>query len=592
MPDPNVEAQSAQDTSKAQIPLNLVRTISSASRRDNVNKADIEKQLDLEKADHAGDISGGSSSRTSHDGIEHQQDDSSGSKTIVSFSRNDPLNPYCWPFSKKLYVTLTGILMVLNSTIGSSIATGASSQTSEHFNVTNQTQLVLPTSMYLVGYVLGPLFFSPLSETYGRKIVMISTFVIYTAFTLGCALAPSWAGLVVMRMLVGVGASTPVSVIGGIYSDIYGTPKARGRAMALFMGATTWGPILGPVFSGFIAVVSWRWVYWLQLIIAGVTWPVLLMVPETYGPVVLKAKAKKMRKEGNGNAYAPVELEKRDMHELLVVILTRPVRMFLFEGIVLCSCLYTALVYAIFYSMSIDYSRPGLKRLTSHLVFLQAYPIIFTGVYNFNAGEQGLAFLPIGIGSIISCGIYLAWDAYLDRARMQDPPPKWYGKEEYRRVPLACLGAPLLSISMFWLGWTAKASIHWIVPVLAAIPFGIAYLLIFMALLNYLVDAYEIFSASAMAAASCSRSLFAVILPFAARPMYERLGIAWACSLLGFVSLALGVIPFMFLKYGDKIRANSKFCRELAAKKMEQEKATEARFAEEDARAMEEGKNS
>jgi hypothetical protein len=224
-------------------------------------------------------------------------------------------------------------------------------------------------------------------------------------------------------------------------------------------------------------------------------------------------------------------------------------------------------------------------------VFLQAYPIIFTGVYGFNAGEQGLAFLPIGIGSIISCCIYLGWDAYLDRAREKDPPPSWYGKEEYRRVPLACLGAPLLSVSMFWLGWTARESIHWIVPILAAIPFGVAYLLIFMSLLNYLVDAYEIFSASAMAAASCSRSLFAVILPFAARPMYESLGIAWACSLLGFVSLALGVIPFMFLKYGDVIRANSKFCRELAKKKAEQDQATEERFAAEDAEAMEAGKS-
>jgi hypothetical protein len=88
-----------------------------------------------------------------------------------------------------------------------------------------------------------------------------------------------------------------------------------------------------------------------------------------------------------------------------------------------------------------------------------------------------------------------------------------------------------------------------------------------MALLNYIVDAYEIFSASAMAAASCSRSVLAVALPFATAPMYERLGVGWACGLLGFVSLLLGVIPFMFLRYGAAIRKNSEFCQELAAKK-------------------------
>jgi len=572
MPNSERGTPLSQLNSRSQIPIDLVRTISSTSTRDAVNKADIDKQLDLEKADNSHDISEESSSRTSRDDTQITASDLNAGKTVVSFTRNDPLNPYCWPLSKKIYVTVTGIVLVLNSTIGSSIATGASSQTAEQFGITNQAQLVLPTSIYLIGYVVAPLVFSPLSEQYGRKIVMISTFVLYTAFTLGCALAPSWSGLIIMRLLAGVGASTPISVIGGIYADIYATPKARGRAMALFMGATTWGPLLGPVASGYIAVVSWRWVYWLQLIIAGVTWPFVLMMPETYGPVVLKGKAKKMRKEGKDNAFAPIELEEKDIRELLVVVLTRPIRMFLFEMIVLCSCLYTALVYAIFY------------------MFLQAYPIIFTGVYGFNAGERGLAFLPIGVGSIISCCVFLLWDVYLDRTRNKVPQPAWYGKEEYRRVPLACLGAPLLSISMFWLGWTARPSIHWIVPVLAAIPFGIAYLLIFMALLNYLVDAYEIFSASATAAASCSRSLFAVVLPFAARPMYERLGIAWACSLLGFISLVLGVIPFFFLKYGDQIRARSKFCKELARKKIETDQATEKRFAEEDAQKLEAAK--
>lgn len=97
------------------------------------------------------------------------------------------------------------------------------------------------------------------------------------------------------------------------------------------------------------------------------------------------------------------------------------------------------------------------------------------------------------------------------------------------------------------------------------------FLLLFMSLLNYLVDAYEIFAASAMAAASCSRSSFGTILPFAAKPMYNRLGVAWACSTLGFLSLAMCMIPFAFIKYGDRIRANSKFCQYLKQKKQEDE---------------------
>lgn len=91
-------------------------------------------------------------------------------------------------------------------------------------------------------------------------------------------------------------------------------------------------------------------------------------------------------------------------------------------------------------------------------------------------------------------------------------------------------------ISLFWLGWTAHPSVPWIVPVLSALPFGVGFLLIFMALINYVVDAYEVFAASAMGATSASRSIFGVVLPFAAKPMYSTLGVNWACTLLGILS--------------------------------------------------------
>lgn len=126
-------------------------------------------------------------------------------------------------------------------------------------------------------------------------------------------------------------------------------------------------------------------------------------------------------------------------------------------------------------------------------------------------------------------------------------------------------------ISLFWLGWGATPEVHWIVPTLAALPFGVGFLLIFMALINYVMDAYEIYAASAMAAASASRSAFGVVLPFAAAPMYERLGIAWACTLLGILSAFMSVIPFVFIRYGSKIRAHSKFCQEIRQKRAQNE---------------------
>jgi hypothetical protein len=98
------------------------------------------------------------------------------------------------------------------------------------------------------------------------------------------------------------------------------------------------------------------------------------------------------------------------------------------------------------------------------------------------------------------------------------------------------------------------------------------FLLIFMAMLNYLTDAYETFAASAQGIASTCRSVFGALLPLASKSMFNALGIHWACSLLAFLSLGMAIIPFAFIKYGDRIRANSKFCQELKALKAQEQK--------------------
>lgn len=388
----------------------------------------LETSVDFDKQDDADKVvtSRDTSSSTSPCPSEHITE--MDGRTVVSFDEDDKANPYNWPIPKKLYVVIVGIMMVMNSTIGSALPSGASGVVAKDFHVESEELLVLPVSIYLIGYILGPMIFAPLSESYGRKTIMICTFVLFTAFVMASALSPNFAALVIFRLFAGIGASTPVSVIGGIYADLYNTARARGFAMSAFMAGTAWGPLGGPLISGFVSVnVSWQWVYWIELIIAGCTWPFLLTMPETYGPAILKKRAKKLRKEtGDPNIFAPSELEKQDLWELVAVVLTRPIRMFLFEAIVLFTCLYLALAYGIFY------------------IFFQAYDPIFSGIYGFTPGQVGLAFLPIGVGSVIATAIYLWWDWFLARTLQKSNPPTWSQKEEVVRLPLACLGGPLI----------------------------------------------------------------------------------------------------------------------------------------------------
>ncbi|KAF2756883.1 MFS general substrate transporter [Pseudovirgaria hyperparasitica] len=468
------------------------------------------------------------------------------SKHVISFADDSPEEPNNWSRFWKLYSIATSIMTVLNSTVASSLGSGVSHQLSEHFAITNEEELVLPTSVYIFGYVLGSIVSGPVSEQYGRKITMIGAFFIFTVFSIGCTFAPNWPAFIIFRFFIGCAGACPISVVSGICADVYHNPKSRGRALALYMVATCWGPTLGPVFSGYLATVSWRWPWGLGALIAGATWPFLLVYKETYSPVLLRWKAARLRKEKNDpSIVAPSELEDNTLYHVLTVVLSRSVRMLFTEPLVFFTSLYLSLVYALFY------------------IFLESYPIIYGGVYGLSPGKTGLMFITIGIGAYIACPMYLWWDYFLEKN--QRAGKKWALNEEYRRLPLACAAGPFLVASLFWSGFTAKSDIHWAVPASSGISFGIGYLLLFMAMLNYLVDAYRVYAASASAAAAGSRSLLGAVLPFAAKPMYDDLGIQWATGTLGFICAVIALVPFSFIVFGPKMRARSPFCQFLKA---------------------------
>lgn len=130
------------------------------------------------------------------------------------------------------------IISVINSTLGSALPSGAINHIATYFNVHKQEQLVLPISVYLIGLVVGPLFFAPLSETYGRRIVTLSSFALFTLSTLACAVAPNWPTFLIFRLFTGINASSAISVVGGLFADIYNDPVTRGRAMASQMAVS------------------------------------------------------------------------------------------------------------------------------------------------------------------------------------------------------------------------------------------------------------------------------------------------------------------------------------------------------------------
>ncbi|KAG5754286.1 hypothetical protein H9Q69_013664 [Fusarium xylarioides] len=474
----------------------------------------------------------------------HDSSDESG------WSDTESWNPLKLSPMRKLHIVIAGFTCTFNGNFGSSMPSGALDIIAEQFSITNPVHLILLNSLYMVGYVLGPLLFGPLSEYIGRRPVLIGTYLGYIVFMLACSGAPNYAALLIFRFLGGINAAAPTTVIGGLYADILDKPSTRGNAMALYMTVTTIGPLIGPIVSGFSSPVSWRWPFWIAGMMAIAGLPLIITIPEIYAPVLhnkmVKAHIKRREKENKKNKIGSADEEPLELKPFNVrKIFLRPMKLLFTEPILASTSVYLTLAYSVFYLM------------------FQAYPRVFQGFYGLSPGMAGLAYIPFCVGVVLSLGIFAFYTGYHDRQTAAGA--EWTKNHIYRRLPLACIASPCMVISLFWLGWTVWDSMTPIIPSLGGIFFGLGFQLHFMGMTNYLTDVFRSHSASALGAAAMLRSVGATTLPLAADSMYDNLGFYWAPSVLAFVSLAMGVIPFVFIRYGERLARSSKTAREAFA---------------------------
>jgi hypothetical protein len=228
---------------------------------------------------------------------------------------------------------------------------------------------------------------------------------------------------------------------------------------------------------------------------------ILFILPETYGSAVLKKKAKKLRiQENNPNYRAKMEVENKSLTKAIGHFCQRPfsncphfctnIVLLLREPICFLLCLYTGLLLSILY------------------LFFEAFPLVFMNNHHFPLQYVGLSFIGLGVGELgmlVSPPIVRALTNWFMRGKDR---AEEFKKPEFRLIP-AMLGAILVPIGMFWFAFTGYASVPWIVPILAGIPFGWGVALVFSSVFNYLVDAYREWSASAMAANTFLRCMMA-----------------------------------------------------------------------------------
>ncbi|CAI4922406.1 BEM_HP_G0095340.mRNA.1.CDS.1 [Saccharomyces cerevisiae] len=450
---------------------------------------------------------------------------------FVTFVTGDPENPHNWPSWVRWSYTVLFSILVICVAYGSACISGGLGTVEKKFHV-GMEAAILSCSLMVIGFSLGPLIWSPVSDLYGRRVAYFVSMGLYVIFNIPCALAPNLGCLLACRFLCGVWSSSGLCLVGGSIADMFPS-ETRGKAIAFFAFAPYVGPVVGPLVNGFISVSTGRMdlIFWVNMAFAGVMWIISSAIPETYAPVILKRKAARLRKEtGNPKIMTEQEAQGVSMSEMMRACLLRPLYFAVTEPVLVATCFYVCLIYSLLYA------------------FFFAFPVIFGELYGYKDNLVGLMFIPIVIGALWALATtFYCENKYLQIVKQRKPTPE-------DRLLGAKIGAPFAAIALWILGATAYKHIIWVGPASAGLAFGFGMVLIYYSLNNYIIDCYVQYASSALATKVFLRSAGGAAFPLFTIQMYHKLNLHWGSWLLAFISTAMIALPFAFSHWGKGLR--------------------------------------
>jgi multidrug resistance protein len=430
-----------------------------------------------------------------------------------------------WGFSIEHFL----IFVVLGPLASSMFAPGID-QIAKDLGATT-SQVIACQTGFVCMLGVGPLLLAPLSETFGRKVLYLSCFAVFTLLQIPTALAPNVTTLIIMRTIAGFFGSVSIANGGGTISDMY-VPSERAGIFGWYLLGPLLGPSLGPILGAVImANLKWPWLFWILLILCVIlVTSAFFFLRETYVPVLLSRRKKELEKDG-GDYYYEGE-DDRPLTTKLRESIKRPLTILFLQPIVITMATYQALLFATTYSLYTQFQR------------------IYGGLYGFDTIQVGFIYLGPGLGFLTA-----VWFLVPKIDTVFNALSKKYGQEkpEYR-LPLANVGAVLIPITLFWFAWTVEYHVHWAATLAATFLYGIGQVSIFNCVQNYYIDSFEKYAASAIAAGALFRSLIGGVVPIFTPSLIDRYGVGWGISVFAFIGVLLAPSPLIFYIYGERIR--------------------------------------
>ncbi|KXG46796.1 Major facilitator superfamily domain, general substrate transporter [Penicillium griseofulvum] len=465
-----------------------------------------------------------------------------GSILVDWYYTDDPENPHNWSNGKRALITIMICLYTFVVYTTSAIYTSSTEGIMKEFGVSTLVS-TLGLSLYVLGYGIGPLVFSPLSEipTIGRNPVYIVTMFLFVIISIPTALVDNFAGLMVLRFLQGFFGSPCLASGGASIGDMYSLMSLP-YAMMAWVSAAYCGPALGPLLSGFaVPAKGWRWSLFESIWASAPVFILMFMfLPETSSATILLRRANRLRKiHNNNNFQSQSEIDQRSMQISAVAIdaLIKPMEITIKDPAVLFVQIYTAIIYGIYYS------------------FFEVFPLVYPVDYHMNLGQTGLVFLCVMVACLIGVASYASYIYF-----WMNPRIRRFGFPQNEKLLIPALPAsfgPLIGLFIF--AWTARASIHWIAPTIGITIYGATVFIVMQCIFIYVPLTYPKYAASLFAANDFFRSALACGSVLFAHPLFGNLGVARGVSLLGGLSV-IGIIGIWLLYfYGSRLRAMSKF---------------------------------
>ncbi|PWN45465.1 MFS general substrate transporter, partial [Ceraceosorus guamensis] len=463
-------------------------------------------------------------------------------------------DPLKWTLKFKCWATAVYCLMILSTTYGSS-SYAASAITVEREWGLSRPLATSGTSLWVLGFAVGPLLFGPTSEVVGRRPVYLVSFALLTIANIVACVAPDIEVLLAMRFIGGCMGSSALNNVAASISDMVRV-RDRLRYLTMYRIVSFGGPTLGPLVGTFLNQASWRWnlavlpfFSFATLVLYATT------VPESHRVTIARKQLEQRQKEHEKEVEKLCEEGKmtrstgdRSNRELggpslmqrYKTALSMPFVLLFTEPIVGIVCIYTALLYGLLYGI------------------IAAFPLVWQDIRGRSPEYASTVFLTLLGGFCLGAGLIGCW--------LQDKSYKrQYDAGEVTpesRIGPATWASFFVPVGLFVFGWTApydrlvgSLDIHWAVPCIALVIFAFGMQVVFNSWLSYLGDAYAPVAASAMAAATFSRSLLGAAFPLFLRQWMLVWSVQIVFSILGGLSILLSFGGLLFVRYGPRIRA-------------------------------------